>query len=297
MKVLACLIGWVLMFNPLPGESSEPSSSMISVGTHRLQVHIAGEGTPAVIIDAGIGDTSDRLQTLQKRLAQTTLVVTYDRAGYGRSEPGPLPRHSGREAEELKDLLESASVPGPYVVVGHSLGALNVQVFAVKHAADVVGIVLLDPPPLSFIRGEEYTSLLDMAERMTAEWQAIADSGAGSADPQERAKAGFCAMIASEHRQMLGESARLVSGISSFGRTPLLVMAAGVPNPAFGDIAEEFQKFWIEQSHLLTNRSSNGQFVLAEESSHHLYVDELDLVVESILSIVTQARAEHETGR
>ena len=114
MKVLACLIGWVLMFNPLPGESSEPSSSMISVGTHRLQVHIAGEGTPAVIIDAGLGDTLDRLRPLQERLAQSTLVVTYNRAGYGGSESGPLPRHSGREAEELKVLLDGASVPGVF---------------------------------------------------------------------------------------------------------------------------------------------------------------------------------------
>lgn len=297
MKILACLIGGALMLSPLPGESSEPSDQTISVGSHCLQVHIAGKGTPAVIFDVGIGDTSDRLQRVQERLAQTTLVVTYDRAGYGLSDPGPLPRHSGREAEELKALLGGASVPGPYVVVGHSLGALNVQVFAAKYPEDVVGIVLLDPPPLTFIRGEEYTSLHDMAERMTAEWQAIADSGADSADAQERATAKLFAMIASEHREMFGESARLVSGISSFGPTPLLVMAAGVPNPAFGDIAEEFQKYWIEQSRLLTNRSSNGQFVLAEDSSHYLYVDELDLVVESILSIVAQARADHETRR
>ena len=296
MKVLACLIGWVLMFNPLPGESSEPSSSMISVGTHRLQVHIAGEGTPAVIIDAGLGDTLDRLRPLQERLAQSTLVVTYNRAGYGGSESGPLPRHSGREAEELKALLDGASVPGPFVVVGHSLGALNVQVFAAKYPEGVGGIVLLDPPPLSFIRGEAYRSLLEMAQRMTAEWQAIADSGAGAADEQQRTQAEFFEMIASEHREMFGESARLVSGVASFGPTPLLIMAAGKANPHFGDVAEEYQEYWIGQSRLLTEKSSNGQFVLAEESSHHLYVDELDLVVESIFSIVSQARAEKEAG-
>jgi pimeloyl-ACP methyl ester carboxylesterase len=270
---------------------------MITVGSHSLQVRIAGTGTPAVIIDSGIGDTMDRLQKVQERLAQTTRVVTYNRAGYGQSQSGPLPRHSGREAEEMKALLDAAPVPGPYVVVGHSLGALNVQVFAAKYPEDVVGIVLLDPPPLTFIRGEEYPDLLDMAERMTAEWQAIADSGAGSTDVQERAKAKLFAMIASEHRELIGESARLVSEISSYGRTPLLVMAAGVPNPAFGEIAEEFQEYWVEQSRLLTSRSSKGQFVFAEDSSHYLYVDELGLVVDSILSIVAQARAEHETGR
>jgi pimeloyl-ACP methyl ester carboxylesterase len=295
-KVMVCIIGWLSMLSPLPGEASEPSDQMISVGSHRLHVRIAGEGAPTVIIDSGLGDTSERLQGLQEHLARTTRVITYDRAGYGPSEPGPLPRDSGREADELKALLDGASISGPYVVVGHSLGAVNVQVFAAKYPEDVVGIVLLDPPPLTFVRGEEFTSLLDMAERMTAEWQAIADSGAGSTDAQERANAEFFAMIASEHRELFGgKSARLVSEISSFGRTPLLVMAAGVPNPAFGDVAGDFQEYWVEQSRQLTDRSSNGQFVLAEESSHHLYEDDLDLVVEAILSIVTQARSDHSS--
>lgn len=293
-KVSACLIGCLVMVSPLLGEASEPSDQMISVGSHRLHVCIAGEGTPTVVFDSGLGDTSDRLQAVQERLARTTRVVTYDRAGYGRSEPGPLPRDSGREAQELKALLDGASIPGPYVLVGHSLGAVNVQVFAAMYPEDVVGLVLLDPPPLTFIRGEEFKSLHDMAEGMTAEWQATADSGVSSSDAQERANAAFFEMIASEHREMFGgRSERLVSEISSFGRTPLLVMAAGVPNPAFGDVAEEFQAYWIEQSRQLANRSSNGRFILAEKSSHHVYVDEPDLVVEAVLSIVAQARSAH----
>jgi len=234
----------------------------------------------------------ERLRPLQERIAKATLVCSYNRAGYGQSEAGPLPRHSGREAEELKALLDGASVTGPYVVVGHSLGALNVQVFAARHPKDVVGIVLLDPPPLSFIRGEEYTSLLAMAEGLTAEWQAIADSGAKSTDAQERTRASFFQMIASEHREMFGESAKLVSAISSFGQTPLLVMAAGTPNPIFGDVAEEYQRYWIDQSRALSHKSSLGEFVLVEDSTHHLHVDALELVAERILSVVYQVRGE-----
>jgi len=267
-----------------------PSHQLVSVGTHRLQLFRHGTGTPTVVIDAGLADNMERLGPLQERIAKVTCVCTYNRAGYGHSEAGPLPRHSHREAEELKALLDSASVPGPYVVVGHSLGALNVQVFAANHPQDVVGIVLLDPPPLSFIRGAEYTNLLPMAERMTAEWQALADSGAKSLDPERRTHAAFFQMIASEHREMFGESAQQVSNISSFQQIPLLVMAAGRPNPIFGDIAEEYQRYWIEQSRALSQKSANGTFVLAEEATHYLYVDVPDLVVASILSIVDQAR-------
>ena len=94
---------------------------------------------------------------------------------------------------------------------------------------------------------------------------------------------------------MFGESARLAGGISTFGDTPLLVMAAGRPNPFFGDIAEEYQEYWIEQSRALARKSSRGTFVLAEEATHYLYVDVPELVAESVLSVVREARARPET--
>jgi pimeloyl-ACP methyl ester carboxylesterase len=263
---------------------------MIDIGSHRLQFRRAGSGTPAVVIDAGLGDPLDNLRPLQERIARVTRVVTYNRAGYGQSEAGPLPRDGGREAEELRALLEKTSVPGPYVLVGHSLGALNLQVFASRHPDDVAGLILLDPPPLSFILGEEYTDLGAMAEQMTAEWQSIADSGANSTDAQEKARSAFFGMIASEHREMFGATARLVDSISTFGDMPLVVVAAGRPNPAFGEVAEEYQRYWVEQNRSLAAKSTNGKFVFAEDSSHHLYTDVPGLVEEIILSVVREAR-------
>lgn len=272
-------------------EGSQSSDQMISVGSHRLQIHREGKGAPAVVIDAGIADQLEKLRPLQVRIARVTQVVTYNRAGYGQSEPGQLPRDGAREAEELKVLLEQASVPGPYVLVGHSLGALNVMVFASKYPMDVAGMVLLDPPPLSFVLGEEYRDLGAMAKRMTAEWQAIADAAAKSPDAQDRARSAFFRMIASEHREM-GETARLVAGISSFGDIPLIVVASGKPNPAFEPIAEEFQRYWVEQSRALAGKSRKSRFLLAEESSHFLYLDVPESVEETILSVVNDVRAE-----
>jgi len=267
------------------------SDQMISIGSHQLQIHLEGKGAPTVVIDAGIADQLDKLRPLQERVARVTHVITYNRAGYGQSEPGPLPRHSGREAEELKTLLEMASVPGPYVLVGHSLGALNMQVFTSKYPDYVAGLVLLDSPPLSFILGQEYKDLGVMAEQMTAEWQAIADSAAKSNDTQEKARSAFFRMIASEHRHMFGETARLVGAISTFGDMPLVVLAAGKPNHAFGEVAEEYQRYWVEQSRALTDKSTNGKFIIAEGVSHHLYLDAPELVAESILSAVYEVRA------
>ncbi len=272
------------------GVDAPPSDRMVSIGSHRLQIHREGTGSPTIVIDSGIGDGLDKLGPFQDLLSEITHVITYNRSGYGASEAGPLPRHCGREADELKSLLENASVSGPYVIVGHSLGALNAQVFAARYPDDVAGLVLLDPPPLSFILGREFIELAAMAERMTEERQGIADSDANSADVEARARADFFRMMASEHREMFRESASLVSAISTFGAIPMVVMAAGRPNPAFGDVAEEFQKYWIEQSRALTLKSSNGEFVLVEKSSHALYLDAPELVAERILSVVREVR-------
>ena len=266
----------------------EPSDRTIDMGSHALHVRTQGEGSPAVVIDVGIAARLEEWQPLQARLAGQTRVILYDRAGYGGSEAGPLPRDSRREMDELKNLLEAAAIPGPYVLVGHSLGALNLQIFAARYPEDVAALVLLDPPPLGWLLGENYPELRALAEEMTAEWQAIADRGADAEDPAGRTEAAFFQMIASEHREMLGESARRAAAIESFGDTPLLVIGAGVANPFFGDVAEEYQQYWIAQNRALAARSSQGRFVLAADSSHRLHKDAADLVFESIRAVLAE---------
>jgi pimeloyl-ACP methyl ester carboxylesterase len=223
-------------------------------------------------------------------IATQTTVVAYDRAGYGTSEGGPLPRDSGTEVEELRALLAAAEIPGPYVLIGHSLGGLNMEVFAISHPEDVAGMVLLDPPPTSFILGREYAHFVPLAEQMTDEWQGIADQGVSSDSADERARAVFFQMLASEHREMLGNSARLVEGVETFGDVPLVVIASGVPNPQFGDEAEAYQRYWIDQNRALAAKSSRGEFVLAEDSSHRLHDEALDIVAESVRSVLEKAR-------
>ena len=100
------------------GSKLDRSDHLVNVGTHRLHAHLMGEGSPPVVCDSGIGGRPEEWFPLQSRIARETLVVTYDRAGYGESEPGPLPRDSGREADELKALLEGAAITGPYILVG-----------------------------------------------------------------------------------------------------------------------------------------------------------------------------------
>lgn len=272
------------------GRGGGTSERLIDVGGHRLFLRDAGKGSPVVVIDAGIGDGVDKVRPLQERLARETRVIAYDRAGYGRSQAGPLPRDAGREAGELRALLERGGIPGPFVVVGHSLGGLNAQLFAARFPGDVAGLVLLDPPPLSFLLGREYQEFAALAERMTSEWQRAADAARGSGEPEMRAKAAFLAAIASEHREMFTASAQAAAAIPGFGDVPLTVMAAGRANPAFGPAAGGYQRYWIEQNRLLAAKSRHGRFVLVPDSSHYLYLDAPAAVEQAVFSVVRRAR-------
>ncbi len=110
------------------GTQAEPVCRMINLGSHSLHAVVSGTGAPAVVFDGGIGARCEEYRQLQDRISATTTVVTYDRAGYGSSEAGPLPRDSRMEVDELRAMLVGLNIPGPYIFVGHSLGGLNVEV-------------------------------------------------------------------------------------------------------------------------------------------------------------------------
>jgi pimeloyl-ACP methyl ester carboxylesterase len=287
LTLLAMLLGLVACSQ---NTSNEVVDKMVNIGSHGLHIYCIGEGSPSVVIDVGFGDSYTNWHTIQEQMAQDTRVCAYDRAGYGSSEPGPMPRTSQQIVNELKMLLEKVGIAGPYVLVGHSLGGLNMQLFASQHPDLVAGAVLLDPPPLQFITGERFSELYQMAEQETAGLLAAAEQARQVTDSEEKAKASYYQTLASEHAMMMAESAEQVAAIESFGDMPLIVLASGKPNPVFGDSAEAFQQFWIEQNQALATKSANGACILAEGSGHNLYSDVPDLVLDAIRRMVQEAR-------
>ena len=268
-------------------KNAKPADGLVDIGTHRLYIHCTGDGSPVVVLDVGLGESYDNWQPIVEQLALDTMVCVYDRAGYGASQPGPLPRHSRQVAEELMSLLENAGVPAPYLLVGHSLGGLNVQVFADLYPEAVMGAVLLDPPPQAWIDGSgDFPALYEMADQQTLEFSRTAAALGQSSDPAESARAGFFQALASEHEAMFNESAVQAGAIQSFDDLPLVVIQSGAPNPAFGESAAAFQQFWVEQSRALAGKSSQGRFILAEASGHAVYQDAPDTVIDAVRGIL-----------
>jgi pimeloyl-ACP methyl ester carboxylesterase len=125
-----------------------PPGQMVDVGGYRLHLNCTGSGSPTVVIETGWGDSSASWGWVQPEVAKTTRICTYDRAGMGWSETSPQPRTAREFARELHTLLAKANEPGPYVLVGHSLGGYTVRVYAHDYPAEVAGLVLIDPQAL-----------------------------------------------------------------------------------------------------------------------------------------------------
>jgi len=258
----------------------------IRIGGHALYYRLSGSGAPPVVIDVGAGESFASWQGIVDELAKRTAVFVYDRAGYGASDPGPLPRDCRRVANELKVLLDNAGVKGPYLLVGHSLGAINLQLFAHLYPGKVHGMVLLDPAPRGWLSGRSFPALLKLFQQVSDEFLAAANSLKGSPNEAERKRAHFFLALHSEHQEMFGRSLRQLEAVRGFGNTPLTVVAAGRPNPQMGDDAEAFQKFWIEENRRLASFSTLGKFVLIEDSSHQLHRDRPERVVAEILALL-----------
>ncbi len=128
-----------------PGDEiyTRPGTLVQAQGT-RLNLYCMGSGAPAVIFDSGWEDWAPVWTIVQPEVAKWTRACSYDRAGAGFSEPGPMPRTSVRIADELRSALHNAGIRGPYILVGHAFGGDNVRTFAQRHTAEVAGLVLVE---------------------------------------------------------------------------------------------------------------------------------------------------------
>lgn len=133
------------MSKKLPVTQLSDDNRMVSLGDFKMFARVQGEGSPVVVLEAGLGGSSPEWWHIQTELARFTTVVSYDRAGMGWSEPSPHTRTSRQIAIELYTLLQKLVLPGPYLLVGHSQGGLYIQHFARMYPAQVAGAVFLDP--------------------------------------------------------------------------------------------------------------------------------------------------------
>ncbi|HJS28937.1 MAG TPA: alpha/beta hydrolase [Anaerolineales bacterium] len=277
-----------------------PPGQLMDVGGYRLHLNCTGTGSPTVIIDAGLGDWSTTWGGyVQPEVAKSTRVCTYDRAGLGWSEAGPLPRDAVQAAKELHTLLQNARLPGPYVMVGHSLGGFDVRVFVNDYSSEVAGIVLVDSMnPKQIIQSPtEAHSQPESRSQPFSLQAALARFGvvrlitkvpgiAPSVSPNEEAyyplyvRPQSLQATTSEFQGLPAAGAQ-AAAVRTFGDLPLIILTAKMNNlPG-----------WPEWQTELLQLSSNSQQLFAENSGHNIQIDEPEAAVAAILKMVELVRS------
>jgi pimeloyl-ACP methyl ester carboxylesterase len=121
-----------------------PPGQTILVNGHAMRIDCSGSGSPVIVLDAGLGNNGLIWGRVQPALAKTTRVCSYDRAGFGWSEPLPPPRDADHIATELHELLAAAQVTGPIVLMGHSIAGIYMRDYATRYPENVAGLIFVD---------------------------------------------------------------------------------------------------------------------------------------------------------
>jgi pimeloyl-ACP methyl ester carboxylesterase len=238
---------------------------------------------------------------VQPSAASTTRVCTYDRAGMGYSEPGPLPRTADRFARELHALLSGAGEPGPYVLVGHSMGGLTVRVFAHEYPANVAGVVLIESMSPSGVKASSTDGTAEPDSHSFADWALTLpartglvrllagplDAYHGLSPEQANAFSSFPMTPRSlqtwlDEGKGIPQSFVQAGAVTSFGATPLIVLSRGLTKEPDND--------WQRVQTELLGLSSNSQQLFTNESGHNVEFDQPQAAVGAIEKMVELTR-------
>jgi pimeloyl-ACP methyl ester carboxylesterase len=307
LVLLVCL-GAVYQFgaNRRDRRLNPPPGRLVDVGGFRLHIYSVGQGSPTVVFESGLGDTWLSWYEVQPKVAQVTRACSYDRAGMGWSDPSPNPRTSKEIATELHRLLQNAGVGLPLILVGHSLGGLDVRMYASLYRSQVSGMVLVDATPDHLDRFppemKKYNDAFLRRETLRRDTipfglaRLLGWCGNGPAELRAVLRTIDCRLepwrehLAEYHAE--DESMAQDRAAGSLGDMPLIVLSHPVGKSANGT-----EGAWDEAQKELMHLSPNSSQVVATGSGHNIQLDRPDLVVSAILKIVAAARMKAQVSK
>jgi pimeloyl-ACP methyl ester carboxylesterase len=301
-----------------------PIGQAVDIGGRALHLNCGGTGSPTVILASGAATPGYTWLPIQSELAQSIHTCWYDRAGEGWSDPGPYPPTSGADARDLHTLLHGAAVPPPYLLVGHSLGGLDVRIFAGLYPDEVAGVVLVesaheDEPrraPAAYLgpRPPRYAWFpLHLLFRLCARVGLIRalSPPITLAQPADRTVDQVVAALRRQPQAVASYSSRGVVSPDSYaeahaaaglGDRPLIVLTRGrpAPHPPLTPEEEEsaaYEEVWMhELQPQLARLSTRGRQVIVASSGHRIPDEAPGAVIDAVREVLSQVRRMRRVG-
>jgi pimeloyl-ACP methyl ester carboxylesterase len=316
--LFAASAGAVAAFNAVASEyffSRHPApGKLYEVDGYKMHLYCTGEGSPTVVLDAGLGDDSLIWANVQPELSKITQVCSYDRSGFGWSQPRPEARDAKRLSEELHGLLNAAGITGPIVLMGHSISGLYIRDYAGRYPQNLSGLVFVDgSTPL---QDDRFPAELQAAEKKVdlelrkLEWLSILGirRAMGGCAPEEGFSKSAAKMIAEDQcrASTVAAGAQELSSVRQsgdetihsgpFGDLPILIFSQDPvqpPLPGFSaDAGKSLSKTWNEMQEELKNLSTRSRRIIAKGSSHYIQIDRRSLLNGEVTRFIKQVRGE-----
>ena len=248
---------------------------LMSIGTRQLYIHCSGSGpAPTVVLEAGAGANSANFEKVQTQLEKLTRVCSYDRAGLGKSDKPKGEQTETGIVDDLHQLLLEVHEPGPYLLVGHSLGGVYVRAFQMRYPKLVKGLVLIDSS-----HEEQLNRFTALSPELGKEF--ATQRGMSTYDDMYRLYGQLrpgatlnwhvdIPMIVIEHKRPTSPDANS-SSAQSGGLPPV--------DPA-----------WHEMQADLAHRSTCAQLWEAPKEGHDIPAEQPDLVVKAVSIVLSEIR-------
>ena len=237
----------------------------VEVEDRSLRMRIEGDGSPAVVLEIGLGGVLEEWAAVQPHVARFTKVVSYDRIG-GLDEQSVM---TGTQiAHDLHAALHKSGVEPPYVLVGQSFGGIYNRIFASLYPNEVAGMVLLDPSQEEFIAWIQlHHPKKSFSKKDVAGWP----EGAGIWATLEELKSA-----------------------GPLPDVPVTVVTGA--RPTNEPIRIEALPIWTKSHDDWVKSLPHGRHVLAPQSGHGVHVEASELVVDLIRGAVDEARNRSGSG-
>jgi len=262
---------------PLSNQEIETVETLVQVGEYRLNFKvIEGDGFTN-LLEAGGGMNSAEWSNLAPELARKTgaAVVSYDRAGFGKSDLPETPHDMREEVDWLWEGLQKLGLDKDLILVGHSFGGWMIRLFASEHSKTVRGMVFIDPFTNEFVDllGLEYLDNHPMAGKLPFD--------ASQPDKLTKIQRALVRMVGDG----LGPKIEIMQKTSVPSDIPVVVITSGKP---FLPKTEEHEA-WRLAHEQLTASIKGAVLIVAEESDHMVPWRQPDLILEAVTKVMQAA--------
>jgi pimeloyl-ACP methyl ester carboxylesterase len=290
---------------------------LYDVGGYWVHLYCTGTGSPAILLSSGLGDDFTEWAKVQPALSQHTKVCSYDRAGFGWSEPRPGAHDANGISSQLHQLIQVAGIQRPLVLVGHSISGIYLRSYAARYPGDLAGLVFIDgATPLQDSRIPKALLKIQQEQRRNMPWQRLLmmlgwyrllgdctsiPSGFEAYGAWIKADSCVPSQIDAIEQELDAEQASGQETIHAgpFGTLPVLILSRDpsvlAPNwPA--SVAKANAVVWDQMQEEAKALSSDSRRIIAKGSGHYIQDDRPDLVNRQIASLIVMVRNHRSFG-